>query len=246
MTAQEIKDANKELDAKIKKGDSSAVQQKTDLNDAFDKTPQGQVAKKEADMEKKKDELAIAEKEADAMRDKEVDAQGDRERLEKTGDYWDPGHNWRTSGPDGNIGPGGDRERRAEKLRKEQEKARKAKEEAEKKIKKLKDEIQKIKDEIYVKSGDTNAMDKDKDKSKDKENPPAESHGGDTSPPPEPRYVEPLQDFSHDREFLNEANVQTPETYHEPTGAEPSQPSSAGEPSHAQEATPPACPPEQK
>ena len=256
MTAQEVKAANKELDGKIKKGDSSAVQQKTDLNNAFDKTPEGKRAKKEDELQKKKDELAIAEKQVDAFTEREIRAAGDREVLEKYGNYWDSDHHW-PAPPDGNIGPGGDRDKRSEKLRKEGEKARKAKEEAIKRRKALQDEIQKLQDELYVKSGDTKAMGKE----------PSEKSPGDQgpapgSPPKEFRpglpllesvqtgpsagEEEPNPDAFGGQEFRAETAMPSPEIYREPAQREPSQSSSSSESGHTQEITGPACPPEQK
>ncbi len=157
MTSQEMRDANKALDQQIKKGDSSAVQQKTDLNKAFDKTPEGQKMKKEDQLAKDKDELAILEKQEDANAEREIDDQNMEGALTDRGDFWNPPNKW-PAPPDGNIGPGGDRDRMAKKLKQQQEKAKAAKEEAEKKIKEMKEKIQKLEDELYVKTKDTKSI----------------------------------------------------------------------------------------
>jgi len=153
MTSQEMRDANKALDAQIKKGDSSAVQQKADLNNAFEKTPEGQKMKDEDQLAKDKDDLAILEKQEGANGEREVQFINDESALKGDGSYWDPPNHW-PSPPDGKIGPGGDRDKRDAKLKKDAEKARKAKEEARKKIEDLKKKIKDIEDRLYVKTKD--------------------------------------------------------------------------------------------
>ncbi len=153
MTSAEMRDANKALDQEIKKGDSSAVQKKTDLNKAFDKTAEGQKMKKEDQLAKNKDELAILEKQAGANADREIEFVNDRSALDSDGSYWNPPNHW-PSPPDGKIGPGGDRDKRDAKLKKDEEKARQAKKDAEQKIKDLKDKIKDLEDSLYVKTKD--------------------------------------------------------------------------------------------